>query len=81
MSSGGEANVPPADRPLDNPDMPERGGAPADGAPQTLALPLDRERDAGFRGEAFERAAWMFGLVFALGFAVLAMVLVTRRRR
>ena len=43
-------------------------------------LPPDRERDAGFRGEAFERAAWLFGLVFVAGAALVAVVLMARRR-
>ena len=54
--------------------MPEEKPAePREGQP-------DRERDAGFRGEAFTRAAWLFGLVFLVGFAVIAAVLLTRRK-
>ena len=47
---------------------------------RAVQLPPDRERDAGFRGEAFDRAAWLFGLVFVVGAALVAIVLAARRR-
>ena len=50
-------------------------------AAEPVQLAPDRERDAGFRGEAFTRAAWMLGLVFLAGFAVVVMVLRSRRKR
>lgn len=59
----------------DDPGVPE----PVPAAARELAP--DRERDAGFRGEAYTKAAWLFGLVFLAGFAVVAMVLAGRRRR
>ncbi len=40
----------------------------------------DRERDAGFRGDAFTRAALLFGLVFVAGFAIVAAILWSRRK-
>lgn len=43
-------------------------------------LAPDRERDAGFRGEAFTRAALLFGLVFVAGFALVAAILWSRRK-
>jgi hypothetical protein len=55
---------------------------PQDPGPARPAqLPPDRERDAGYRGEAFTRAAWLLGLVFVLGLALVAFVVLARRRR
>jgi hypothetical protein len=48
---------------------------------QPRELAPDREREAGFRGEAFTKAAWLLGLVFVAGFAIVGMVLLSRRRR
>ncbi|MCE9634713.1 MAG: hypothetical protein K8T90_03320 [Planctomycetes bacterium] len=51
----------------------------APGKPVELAP--DRERDAGFRGEAYTKAALMFGLVFVTGFAIVGVLAWSRRRR
>ena len=50
-------------------------------AVKAVELPPDRERDAGFRGDAFVRASWLFALVFVAGFVILGMILRSRRRR
>ncbi|MCG3133656.1 MAG: hypothetical protein HMLKMBBP_00870 [Planctomycetes bacterium] len=49
--------------------------------PRQGTVAPDRERDAGLRGEELARATWALGLVFAGGLAVLAVVLMTRRRQ
>jgi hypothetical protein len=54
---------------------------PQESPAQPVQLPPDREREAGFRGEAFTRAAWLFGLVFVAGFLVVGGVLLARRKR
>ena len=54
----------------------QENAAPAQG----VELAPDRERDAGFRGDAFVRASLMFGLVFVAGFAIVAMILWSRRK-
>ena len=59
----------------DRPDRPDR----PDGGPHE-AVP-DRERDAGFRGDAWVRASWTLGIVFVVGIAMVIAVLMSRRQR
>jgi hypothetical protein len=48
--------------------------------PRPAELAPDRERDAGFRGDALVRASLLFGLVFVVGFAIVGMILWSRRK-
>lgn len=65
---------------LDNRSVQDEDPPGPDGPGRALEPPPDRERDAGFRGEAFERAAWLLGVVFLLGLALIGVVLASRRR-